>query len=68
MAQEYNCQIIATTHSYGCLQAAFEGSSNAALSDEFRYIRLDRSHEDIIAKTYTHAMVGVAIERGWEVR
>src|SRR5205807_7489873 len=29
MAQEYNCQIIATTHSYECLQAAFEGTANA---------------------------------------
>lgn len=67
-ALEFNCQIIATTHSYECLQAAFEGTANAGLSDEFRYVRLDRIGEDIIAKTYSHAMMGAAIERGWEVR
>lgn len=67
-AKEYNVQVIATTHSYECLQAAFEGTSNAGLSNEFRYIRLDRADEDIVARTYSHSMLGAAIERGWEVR
>lgn len=68
MAQEFNCQIISTTHSYECLQAAFEGTSNAGLADEFRYIRLDRNEQNIVAKTFTHPMIGAAIDRGWEVR
>lgn len=67
-AQEFNCQIFATTHSYECLQAAYEGLAQAGMSEEFRYIRLDRTGDNVIAKTYSHQLLGTAIERGWEVR
>lgn len=67
-ARDFNCQIVTTTHSYECLQAAYEGIAKAGLKDEFRYIRLDRTAEDIVAKTYSHAVLGAALERGWEVR
>lgn len=67
-ARDFNCQIVTTTHSYECLQAAYEGIAKAGLEDEFRYIRLDRTSQDIVAKTYSHAVLGAALERGWEVR
>jgi len=67
-ARDFNCQIVTTTHSYECLQAAYEGIAKAGLEDEFRYIRLDRTPNDIVAKTYSHAVLGAALERGWEVR
>ena len=67
-ARDFNCQIITTTHSYECLQAAYEGIAKAGLENEFRYIRLDRTPQDIVAKTYSHAVFGAALERGWEVR
>ena len=67
-AQKFNCQVIATTHSYECLQAAYEGVAQANIADEFRYVRLDRLDKDIVATTYTHEILGAALERGWEVR
>jgi predicted ATPase len=67
-AQEFDCQLVATTHSYECLQAAAIGLAAANMREEFRYVRLDREGEDIVAKTYTHAMAEAAFERGWELR
>jgi AAA domain, putative AbiEii toxin, Type IV TA system len=67
-AREFNCQIIATTHSYEALQTADDGVSSANMARNFRYIRLDRDEENIVAKIYTHKVLGAALERGWEVR
>lgn len=68
MATKYNCQIIATTHSYTNLQSAYQGILDGGLADNFRYIRLDRIANGIVAKTYTHEMLGAALESNWEVR
>jgi len=67
-ARQFNCQILATTHSYECLQAAHEGIAKADLTDDLRYIRLDRVGDNIAAKVYTSAVLGAALARGWEVR
>ena len=67
-AREFNCQIFATTHSYECLQAAYNGIAQADMAHEFRFIRLERDKQDIIAKTYTHDLLGAALSHGWEVR
>lgn len=67
-AREFNCQIFATTHSYECLQAAYDGVAQAVMVPEFRYIRLERDAQDVVAKTYTHDLLGAALSRGWEVR
>lgn len=67
-AREFNCQIMATTHSYECLQAAVAGVSLAGLPQEFRYIRLDQRDKDITATTYSHDELRTAVELGWEVR
>ncbi len=67
-ARQFNCQIIATTHSYECVQAAYDGVAQAEMAREFRYIRLDRVDTAIEGKTYTHEILGAALEHGWEVR
>lgn len=67
-AREFNCQIFATTHSYECLQAAYNGIAQADMAHEFRYIRLERNQQEIVAQTYTHDLLGAALSRGWEVR
>jgi AAA15 family ATPase/GTPase len=67
-AKEFNCQIFATTHSYECLQAAYEGCGQAGLPHDFRYIRLDRQDKEIVAKPYSYEVLGAALDRGWEVR
>jgi len=67
-AQTFNCQIIATTHSYECLQAAHTGIAQSNMGRDFRYVRLDRHGQETVAKTYTHEVLGAALARGWEVR
>ncbi|WP_394120323.1 ATP/GTP-binding protein [Planococcus donghaensis] len=65
-SKKYDCQIVATTHSYECLASLVEGTSNS--SDEINYIRLERKGDDIISKEYDFDMLEVAIQQGWEVR
>lgn len=67
-AREFNCQIIATTHSYEALQTVYESTEKAGFSRDFCYIRLDRQGQDILAKTYSHKVLGAALANGWEVR
>ncbi len=62
----YNCQLITTTHSYECLQAAHEGLSE--IPEDFRYIRLNRKGDDISAKLSNYDMIGTAIKTNLEVR
>lgn len=38
------------------------------MAREFRYLRLERGQQDIVAQTYTHDLLGAALSRGWEVR
>jgi AAA15 family ATPase/GTPase len=67
-AKDFNCQIIATTHSYECLQAAYDGASTAQAEEDFSYIRLENYENKVRAKPYSHAVLGAALEQGWEVR
>ena len=64
--RKYDCQLITTTHSYECLQAAHEGLSE--MPDDFRYIRLHREGEDISAKLSNYDMIGTALKTNLEVR
>lgn len=66
-ARQFNCQVFATTHSYECLTAAYQGCTGEYAAD-LGYVRLDKTEGNIVAKNYTHEMLGAAIERGWEVR
>jgi len=63
---KYNCQLITTTHSYECLQAAHEGLSK--MPEDFRYIRLHRKDDEISAKLSNYDMIGTAIKTNLEVR
>ena len=67
-ARESNVQIIATTHSYECIKAAFDVFSNEP-NDRFAYLRLERSKEgDVAAKVYTKEALAFAMNSEWEVR
>jgi hypothetical protein len=66
-AREFNCQVIATTHSYECLQAAVQGLAGEA-EDEFRYIRLDRKEGNVQAKSFDYRMLKTATDAHLEVR
>ncbi|MDM8524536.1 AAA family ATPase [Desulfococcaceae bacterium HSG8] len=67
MANKYNCQIIATTHSYEIKKSLVRGLSYEDFSD-ISYIRLDREKGRIKPKIYESGMLVAALERGWETR
>ena len=67
MAKKYNCQVIATTHSYEIKKSLIKGLSSENLLD-VTYIRLDKEKESIKPKHYESAMLVGALERGWETR
>lgn len=64
--RKYDCQLITTTHSRECIQAAYEGLSE--MPEDLRYIRLHRKGEDISAKLSNYEMIGTAIRTNMEVR
>ncbi len=65
--RELQCQVIATTHSYEFLRHASEAVAGEFVED-FRYIRLDRTPEGVVARTYDQKMLATAIATGMEVR
>lgn len=65
-AEDYNCQIIATTHSYECLEAILKGL--ASRPDDLRYIRLCREGDVTTAKTSNYDMLGSGIQHNMEIR
>jgi len=65
-AENYNCQVIATTHSYECLEAAHKGLANRP--GDLRYIRLESEGDVITAKTSNYDMLGSAIRHNMEIR
>ncbi len=66
-AKKNNCQVIATTHSYECIKAANDGIS-AENTEDFKYIRLDRTNNKIQPKYFNHNTLLTAIQNNWEVR
>ena len=65
-ADKFNCQIIATTHSTECVEAAYQGL--ASTPQDLQYIRLDRENDTISAKVSDYEMLGAAIQHGLEMR
>jgi AAA15 family ATPase/GTPase len=68
LASKEKCQIIATTHSYECINGALEGFKEVELSDIFTYVRLDRDVESIKSKAFTSDMLEVALTSDLEGR
>lgn len=62
----FRCQIIATTHSYECMQAASAGLRETP--SKFRYFRLERDRGEVETVAYEFPVFDAAIESGWEVR
>ena len=64
-AKEVNTQVIATTHSYECIQGA---SYAIGTDDRFGYVRLDQINEQIIAKCMSAEQLKLALDSEMEVR
>lgn len=66
-SERFDCQLIATTHSYACLRAAESGLSGY-LDPDFVYIRLDQTPTGIKPVKYSFDELGSAIGLDLEVR
>jgi hypothetical protein len=66
-ARRFDTQIVATTHSFGCIQAAHEAFEHSEQYD-FRLHRLERSDDTIQAITYDREALAAAMQADLEVR
>ena len=65
LTQKTNCQLIATSHSYECINAA----ENLAIeSDMFRFLRLEKVNGTIHPKVFDNEAFMYSINNDWEVR
>ena len=67
-AKESNCQIIATTHSYECIQNAVDGIAEAGMEDSFCLYRLERKGEENRAFRLSGDLLHYSIDANMEVR
>ncbi len=67
-ARENRCQVIATTHSYECIQGAV--AARDAARDDFCYFRIDRGEDGnrIVARRYSGELLDTAMQMDMEVR
>jgi AAA domain len=69
LADQFNCQVFAATHSRECIQAAAEGLRDANLKEDLQYMRLDRGEAgDTACTIYKFNELENALEESWEVR
>ncbi len=68
VAQKNNCQIIATTHSYECINGAIDGIETANMQNAFCYYRIERADGENKAFRYSGDLVRSAINFSMEVR
>lgn len=66
-ALEFDCQVIGTTHSYECLQAAFK-AFKGQMEQNFTFVRLDKIDDRLVAKTFDFDLLKAAIDSNMEVR
>jgi AAA15 family ATPase/GTPase len=66
-AREFDCQIIGTTHSYECLQSAYNAFSGE-MEQDFSYIRIDKISGKTVAKSFGFELLKTAIDSNMEVR
>lgn len=67
-AQENDCQVIATTHSYECIAGAVDGIEAAGRKDNFCYFRIGRRNGTNGAHYYSEELLRTAVETDMEVR
>lgn len=67
-AKENGCQIIATTHSYECIQNALSGIHAVEMNDSFCLYRVERSNGENRAHRYDAELARFAVDTNMEVR
>ena len=66
-SQDFNCQIICTTHSHEFLSYVNETIQENDI-DDFSYIRLDRNNNEILGKHFNKELLSLALKNDMEVR
>lgn len=67
-ALHYNCQIIATSHSYECIRSACDSLTKND-SQSFSYARIEKGNDQKLrAKNYDFDSLKIALSNEWEVR
>ena len=67
-AKESGCQVIATTHSYECIQSAISGITDAGMDDKFCMYRVERKEGINRAFRYDGELTRFAVATNMEVR
>ena len=67
-AKDYNCQIIATTHSYECIQKAVQGIKRADMERKFCLYRVEHRDGENYAFQFDGEMARQSVEMNMEVR
>ena len=67
IVEKFDCQVIATTHSYEFLEAAFDGIA-ANLREDLSYIRLDKIRDDVVQKSFSSDDMKWSFQAKAEVR
>lgn len=67
LANKYNVQIFATTHSNECVHALYDIYENQD-AGELSVIRLDRINDEINTVVYDKESLNTVFETGWEIR
>ena len=65
---ENNCQIIATTHSYECIENAISGINKAGFETRFCMYRIEHSNGENRAIRYDEELARLSIDMNLEVR
>lgn len=68
LACDYNCQIIASTHSYECIAGVTEGIKDKDKAEKFSFYRIERSNERESAYRYSFDELSFAVASNMEVR
>lgn len=67
-AKQNNCQIIATTHSYECIESALNGISEADMDDDFCLYRVEHTKKGNRALRYDAELARFAVDSNVEMR
>ncbi len=67
--KEYNVQLVATTHSYECIEALSNANNQSEpAADDIRLFRIDRNEGHHKAYKFTAQAISAGIEKDFEVR
>jgi AAA15 family ATPase/GTPase len=68
LADKYNCQVFAVTHSKECIKASLEGAKKAHKKNDLQYIRLEKNNSKNTAIIYDADELEESLNAEWEIR